>query len=331
MARPLNVLGLFGVAATGCVTAWLSTSDNLARLDLATIMATATRAISTAPGDAAPAPQRRTQDLNSQAKPVDDLPKFDVARLDAEGASVFAGRAAPNQRVTILIDGREFATTLADSDGNWAIAIERSIPPGRIELALVATGPEPGRSNRGQVVHVNVAASKVATAERKDRVAPPTARPVLPKAAELDPKAALKNFEAFVDRARAAAVEDPASLSAVQSSVPVPITFLMGKADMTADGGIAAQLLADYLRIIKPRSIALTGHADSRGADSYNMDLSLKRLVAIEQFLRASGYGGEQKLIPLGEHAPYRKIDRTKLTLDEIYQVDRRVELQVTR
>lgn len=99
---------------------------------------------------------------------------------------------------------------------------------------------------------------------------------------------------------------------------------------MTPDGEKAAKLLAEYLRITNPQSVDLTGHADSRGPDGFNLELSRRRLAAIELFLRTNGYGGGLKLIPLGERAPYRQVDRSKLTLQQMYQVDRRVELQVT-
>jgi outer membrane protein OmpA-like peptidoglycan-associated protein len=99
---------------------------------------------------------------------------------------------------------------------------------------------------------------------------------------------------------------------------------------MTPDGSKAARLLADYLRITNSQAIALTGHADSRGPEGYNFELSRKRLAAIEQFLRAAGYQGALKLVPLGETVPYRSVDRSKLTREQMYQLDRRVELQVT-
>ena len=99
---------------------------------------------------------------------------------------------------------------------------------------------------------------------------------------------------------------------------------------MTPNGDKAAQLLADYLRITKPHAVALSGHADSRGPEGYNLELSRRRLAAIEQFVRAAGYEGGLKLVPLGETVPYRLVDRSKLTVEQRYQLDRRVELQVT-
>ena len=325
MLRPLYVLICAGVVVAVGVTAWLFAPLNIARLDLADVAATTKRARPIAPG------HQRTQELKPNTELVEGLPKFDVVRLDAEGVSVFAGRALPNQLVTILVNGREFASARADSDGQWAVVVERSIPSGHVELALMASGPQPGRSNRGQVVYVTVAAPKVASAVREARSSPEKiAQPPQPKGAELDAKQALRRFEAFVDRARVAAAEEPASPS-VQASVPVPITFVTAETVMTADGEKAARLLAEYLRITKPHSIDLTGHADSRGPDGYNLELSRRRLLAIEHFLRAGGYEGELKLVPLGERAPYRGVDRSRLPLADIYQADRRVELQITR
>jgi len=325
------MLQLFYVAVCVCVavavsvSAWLLAPFAVGRLD-PTITAAAKHAGGIEP-EPMPTSSLRMQDAKPPA--ADEHPKFDVVRLDPDGASVFAGTASANQLVTIFINGREFASAQADSDGQWAVVVERSMPSGQVELALIASGPEPGRADRGQVVHITVATPKVASAAPDVRPLPKTAGPLQPKAAEPDAKQALRRFEAFVDRAREAAVGEPAGTS-VQTTVPVPITFLTAEAVMTSDGEKAARLLTEYLRITKPHSIALTGHADSRGPNGYNLELSRRRLVAIEQFLRGAGYSGELRLVPLGETAPYRVVDRSKLTVEQIYQMDRRVELQVT-
>ena len=327
-----SVLQLMYIAVCVClavavsVSAWLLAPLAVGRLD-PTITTTTKHAGGIEP--AIPTANLRMQ----KAKPptADEYPKFDVVRLDPEGASVFAGRASAHQLVTILINGREFASAQADSDGQWAVVVERSIPSGQVELTLIASGPEPGRADRSQVVHITVATPKVASAAHEVRPLPKTAGPLQPKAAEPDPKQALRRFEALVDRARVAAVGEPTGAgTSIQAPVPVPITFLTAETVMTSDGEKAARLLTEYLHITKPHSIALTGHADSRGTEGYNLELSRKRLVAIERSLRGAGYAGELRLVPLGETAPYRTVDRSKLTVEQKYQIDRRVELQVT-
>jgi len=121
---------------------------------------------------------------------------------------------------------------------------------------------------------------------------------------------------------------DPAA-APVPAPIPVPITFMSDDTALTPDGERAAALLAEYLRLKRPGGITLSGHADSRGPDRYNMELSMRRLEAIEDYLRDAGYRGELFLIPRGKREPYRGVDRKQLPLEEIYQVDRRVELRL--
>jgi outer membrane protein OmpA-like peptidoglycan-associated protein len=116
----------------------------------------------------------------------------------------------------------------------------------------------------------------------------------------------------------------------VQAPIPVPITFVSNQVVLTPGGERAASLLAEYLRLKRPASVTLSGHADARGPDGYNMRLSLRRLEAIERYLRAAGYSGGLSLVPRGKRDPFQGIDRRRLPLREIQQADRRVELQLT-
>jgi hypothetical protein len=54
----------------------------------------------------------------------DSTGSFDVARIDPNGTSVFAGRAAPGANVTIMGDGQELGTAQADENGEWTFATE---------------------------------------------------------------------------------------------------------------------------------------------------------------------------------------------------------------
>src|SRR5262245_46940150 len=65
-----------------------------------------------------------------------DTSKFDVARIDAGGASVFAGRAPPKAEVTVLANGEMVTMTKADENGQWATVVERLFAPGEYEFAL---------------------------------------------------------------------------------------------------------------------------------------------------------------------------------------------------
>jgi outer membrane protein OmpA-like peptidoglycan-associated protein len=113
--------------------------------------------------------------------------------------------------------------------------------------------------------------------------------------------------------------------------IPVPMQFVYREATLTDDGRHAFSLLLEYVKIKNFGAVTLSGHADERGGPDYNMDLSRERLEAIERLLRAGGYGGKIELLPKGESEPFSGVDRTHLPLEELMQLDRRVELRVAQ
>ncbi len=67
------------------------------------------------------------------------LPSFDIVRVDRSGYAVIAGRAKPGATVTIFANGEEWATTVAEADGAWAVASEVPLDAGPVELSLSMT------------------------------------------------------------------------------------------------------------------------------------------------------------------------------------------------
>ena len=110
-------------------------------------------------------------------------------------------------------------------------------------------------------------------------------------------------------------------------SGPAPITFVYNDTAFTADGRRAAELLAKHLLSQQPAAVSLSGHADERGTDVYNIELSRRRLLVVADYLRDSGFAGKLELIPKGKSEPYTGIDRRSLPREEAFQLDRRVEL----
>jgi outer membrane protein OmpA-like peptidoglycan-associated protein len=221
--------------------------------------------------------------------------KFDVVRIDPEGASVFAGRAPPNSQVTILANGRPVAEAKADDSGAWAAVTERGFAPAEYQLSLRAKPADGGAATDGQRVRLAVA---------------PTARKALPAPA----------------REVASARAVPAARAA-----PAPITFVYNAATFTSEGWKAADLLAKYLASQRPAAVSLSGHADERGSDRYNMELSRQRLDAVAGYLRENGFAGKLELTPKGKSEPYAGIDRRSLPIERAFELDRRVELRLTR
>ncbi len=74
--------------------------------------------------------------------------------------------------------------------------------------------------------------------------------------------------------------------------MPVPVTFIFNEATLTGDGRKAAGLLLEYLQIKRFPKVTLTGHADERGTEELNMNLSAERLQTVERFLREGGFRG---------------------------------------
>jgi len=216
--------------------------------------------------------------------------KFDVVRIDPDGASVFAGRAPANARVTVLANERPVATAEANENGEWAAVIERPFASGDYQLSLRARPREPGPETVGQSVRVTIA---------------PGTRPTVSAS--------------------------PATVAAAHVSPPAPITFVYDQATFTDVGRKQMTALAQYLRQRGLDSITLSGHADSRGSEEYNFELSKQRLEVVARLLREAGYTGKLTLVPMGERQPYATPDRDRLPKEAVYQLDRRVELRSDR
>ena len=113
-------------------------------------------------------------------------------------------------------------------------------------------------------------------------------------------------------------------------SAPAPITFIYDEDTFTENGRRIASALTEYVKQRNLQTITLTGHADNRGSDDYNMELSRRRLESVARFLREAGYQGKLVLLPMGKREPYADANRARMSSEDAYQLDRRVELRAT-
>jgi nucleoid-associated protein YgaU len=92
-------------------------------------------------------------------------PQFDVARIEPNGDSVIAGRAAPNATVELLRDGVVHDQTVADATGAFVL-IPKPLPPGKYELKLRMTesGGKPMISSQSVAVELGSPAQDKAVA-----------------------------------------------------------------------------------------------------------------------------------------------------------------------
>jgi outer membrane protein OmpA-like peptidoglycan-associated protein len=228
---------------------------------------------------------------STQAEP--DSSKFDVARIDPERASVFAGRAPPNAQVTVLANGQIVATTKADANGQWATVVEHPFAPGEYELSLRIRSTGSPAEMVGGSARITIAANEHP---------PPALAP--------SPKAVTQRDDALP---------------------PAPITFDYNESSLSTAGRQQAAALSEFVNKRKLASVTLSGHADERGSDEFNMELSGQRLKTVAQYLHESGYRGDLKLIPKGKREPYPMADRERLPKEEALRLDRRVELHLMR
>jgi outer membrane protein OmpA-like peptidoglycan-associated protein len=110
---------------------------------------------------------------------------------------------------------------------------------------------------------------------------------------------------------------------------PAPIPFPYDEAAITAMARKQAAALSDFLRERRLEAATLSGHADERGSDEYNMELSRNRLESVARYLREAGYTGKLVLVPKGKSEPYGGPGRTQLSKESAFQLDRRVELRL--
>jgi outer membrane protein OmpA-like peptidoglycan-associated protein len=153
-----------------------------------------------------------------------------------------------------------------------------------------------------------------------------------PPVLDVQPNASTATAERTPPREPAvAAAPDTPSAGVKTDIIPVPIMFVYNEATLTPDGERAAALLLEYLSLKHLTAVELTGHADERGTDAYNYDLSRERLETVASLLKKGGYTGTVSLSPKGKSEPYMGVDRSHYPAEALYQLDRRVELRVIR
>lgn len=93
-----------------------------------------------APAPAAADTSAAAKAPTAEAKPV--VPSFDVLRVESDGSTVIAGRAAPDADVAIMNGGKRLAATHSDENGDFVAVLDPPLAPGDYELSLKATGKD---------------------------------------------------------------------------------------------------------------------------------------------------------------------------------------------
>jgi outer membrane protein OmpA-like peptidoglycan-associated protein len=92
--------------------------------------------------------------------------------------------------------------------------------------------------------------------------------------------------------------------------MPSDITFDTAQADIQPGFYETLNSVAIVLKEFKKTTVTVSGHADSRGSDSYNMDLSQQRALSVSNYLASQGVDparlsaiGYGETRPIGDNA----------------------------
>lgn len=106
----------------------------------------------------APAPEAAPEAAEPVPEPAaraERQPSFDVVRVDRQGNTVMAGRAAPEAEIIISDGEQELGRVTADSRGEWVFLPDTPLSPGSRELHLGSrVGEDAVRQAEGKVVVV---------------------------------------------------------------------------------------------------------------------------------------------------------------------------------
>lgn len=87
-------------------------------------------------------------------------PSFDVLRVEPDGSTVIAGRAAPNSKLEITNGAAVVAKVDVGPSGDFAVVLDNPLPPGDHQLVLKATGRDGTAVTSEETATVSVPASK---------------------------------------------------------------------------------------------------------------------------------------------------------------------------
>jgi nucleoid-associated protein YgaU len=75
--------------------------------------------------------------VSAPAAPAEpEAPSFDVAGIEADGAAVIAGRAAPGAKVSLIANGEIIGTAVANEAGEWSMVLEKPLAGGDYDMLL---------------------------------------------------------------------------------------------------------------------------------------------------------------------------------------------------
>lgn len=187
-----------------------------------------------------------------------------------------------------LVDARGGRYALIPPAGNRELTVS---PGSRLDIALRFQGPLDPAGGALRLVLNETAGSATDPDTETPRLTVALQRPE--QAAVQRPAAARTASGTGGDAAAMERLRD--ALGARQTAEGLLITlggdvlFDFGKADIQPAAEPTLRQLAELIGMTAPKTVIVTGHTDSVGSDSANIDLSLKRAVAVGIWLEKVG------------------------------------------
>lgn len=116
-----------------------------------------------------------------------------------------------------------------------------------------------------------------------------------------------------------------AGLAGADAKVPVirDVLFAYDRSEVQADEAAKVKEIAEFVKQTDGVVVMLDGHADPRGTDKYNLDLSRRRVVAVQEALVKEGVPPDR----IATNASGLRRPKCTEKTEECFQADRRVEV----
>ena len=138
--------------AANALTTIKALPENIA--DAAAAIAKAEAALTGSPDSTSPAGQASA--AASPAEGANNLPTFDVLRVEPDGSTVIAGSAEPNSKLEIMDGDKVVTTTDVGPTGDFVAVLDNPLVPGDHQLVLRATGKDGKATTSEEVATVSV-------------------------------------------------------------------------------------------------------------------------------------------------------------------------------
>ncbi len=204
--------------------------------------------------EATAAPEATAPELPSAPEPV--RPSFDVVRVEPDGSTVVAGRAAPGAEIAVQLDGATVGTAQADAQGGFVAILDLGHSEAPRALSLNAEGADGATASEQVVV-----------------VAPSVAVPVLEVPGEAE-SAGTETVAEAVPEPEPSATEPVAEAAPEPEPEPEPVAPSVILADSTGvrvlQGGddspeVASNVVIDAITYDAEGEVALSGRAPGDG------------------------------------------------------------------